>query len=157
MERERACILGVFSNGMNLQRRRRPSVRRRSKAEMDTSVVIENEAMRIVLQPEYGARVVSLLDKASGRDWIFAGPQSRNTGEAAVYGGDEAVGWDECFPTISPWDASATGWKRRLRDHGDVWGRPWRRDDVTGSGTMMIGSGITEMVRSATGTGKRIE
>lgn len=89
------------------------------------TVVIENEAMRVGVMPGYGARVVSLLDKVSGRDWIFPGDPSANTGEDAVYGASEAVGWDECFPTVAPWEADDTLWGRRLRDHGDVWGRPW--------------------------------
>ncbi len=54
------------------------------------------------------------------------GGQSASTGEDAKYMSEEAVGWDECFPTVGPWDASATAWRRRLRDHGDLWGRPWR-------------------------------
>lgn len=88
-------------------------------------VSIENEHLRIGVTPSYGARVVSLVDKASGREWLAQGSESRSTSEDAVYLGDEAVGWDECFPTVAPWDASATRWRRRLRDHGDLWGRPW--------------------------------
>jgi galactose mutarotase-like enzyme len=84
--------------------------------------------MRIAVLPDYGSRVVSLVDKANGRDWIFQGGATEDTGEDAVYGADAAVGWDECFPTISPWDASQTMWKRPLRDHGDLWGRPWSVD-----------------------------
>ena len=91
-------------------------------------ISIENTAMRVSLLPEYGARVTSLLDKASGRDWIDQGGPSPNVGEEAVYGRLEAAGWDECFPTISPWAAGETMWKRPLRDHGDVWGRPWTLD-----------------------------
>lgn len=94
-------------------------------------ISIENDALRVDILPGYGARVSSLVDKASGRDWIFPGGQSSNTGEGAVYSRDEAVGWDECFPTVGAFDASGTPWKRRLRDHGDLWGRPWRIDSAT--------------------------
>ena len=95
---------------------------------MGGALTIENAAMRVSLLPDYGARVTSLVDKSNGRDWIDQGGQSRNVGEDAVYGRAEAVGWDECFPTISPWDAGMTMWKRPLRDHGDLWGRPWSVD-----------------------------
>ena len=91
-------------------------------------LVIESEAMRVAVLPAFGARVVSLLDKRSAREWMFEGGQTSDTGEDAVYGADAAVGWDECFPTVSPWDASQTAWQRRLRDHGDIWGRPWTVD-----------------------------
>jgi galactose mutarotase-like enzyme len=62
---------------------------------------------------------------------MVPGGQSPNTGEAAIYMQDEAIGWDECFPTVSSWDASGTTWGRRLRDHGDLWGRKWGVDSAT--------------------------
>lgn len=89
---------------------------------------LENDHLLVAVAPDYGARVTSLFDKAVGREWIAQGAESQNTGEDAVYLGDEAVGWDECLPTVSPFDASATSWGRKLRDHGDLWGRPWQVD-----------------------------
>jgi hypothetical protein len=96
-----------------------------------TPLAIENAAMRVGVLPDFGARVVSLLDKANGREWIFQGGISHETGEDAVFGAAEAVGWDECFPTVSPCDATGRMWGRRLRDHGDLWGRPWAVDTHT--------------------------
>ena len=96
-------------------------------------VVIESEAMRVGVLPAYGARVVTLLDKRTGREWLQQGGQSANTDEGADYLADEAVGWDECFPTVSPWDATNTPWQRPLRNHGDLWGRPWTIDSQTAS------------------------
>jgi galactose mutarotase-like enzyme len=92
-------------------------------------IVIESEAMRVGVAPGYGARVVSLLDRHRGREWLVQGGVSGNTGEDAVFGADEAVGWDECFPTVAICDATNTVWRRHLRDHGDVWGRPWSVDE----------------------------
>lgn len=88
-------------------------------------VAIESRALRVEVDADFGARVVSLLDRRSGRDWMAKGSQSSQVGEDAVYAADEAVGWDECFPTVAPWDASGTTHGRRLRDHGDLWGRPF--------------------------------
>ncbi|MEQ1771885.1 MAG: hypothetical protein ABL879_18835 [Devosia sp.] len=93
--------------------------------------IIESEAMRVSLVPDYGARVTGLLDKHSGREWLQQGSASDNNGERAQYLGDEAIGWDECFPTVSPCDANSTAWRRRLRDHGDLWGRRWFVDEAT--------------------------
>lgn len=98
-----------------------------------TVAFIENEDLRVGVNPAYGARVVSLLDKASGREWLTAGGESASTGEDVRYWGEEAVAWDECFPTVSVWDASGTKWGRRLRDHGDLWGRPWEVDAASAS------------------------
>ena len=100
-------------------------------------IVIENECMRVAVAPNYGARVVDLVHKASGRQWMTQGPESRNTDETAVYGGGEAVGWDECFPTVGAWDGRATSWNRRLRDHGDLWGRPWQLQAGSRTGLLL--------------------
>jgi hypothetical protein len=80
--------------------------------------------MAVAVNPAYGARVTSFRDRQTGREWVAPGGVSGKVGEDAVYGADEAVGWDECFPTIAPFDARATPWGRVLRDHGDLWGRP---------------------------------
>lgn len=98
-----------------------------------TRLFLENDAIRVAILPDYGARVVSLVGKGIGRDWIYGGGQSWNIGEDAVYGKEEAVGWDECFPTVSAYQAEATPWRRRLRDHGDLWGRPWQVEAQTAS------------------------
>lgn len=88
-------------------------------------LVVENADVRLELAPDWGARVVSLVDKRSGRDWLVKGPCAGDAGEGAVYAFDQARGWDECFPTVAPCSGAAYGWPRDLRDHGDLWGRPW--------------------------------
>ena len=93
-----------------------------------STLFIESELVRVGVAPDFGARVVSLLDKRNGREWMTQGDRSPAVGEDAVYGGREAVGWDECFPTVGVWDGTGTAWGRRLRDHGDLWGRPWQVD-----------------------------
>lgn len=105
------------------------------------TVTIENEFVRVVILPAFGARVVSLIDKASDRDWMAQGGISENTGEDAFYTASEAVGWDECFPTVSRWNAATTVWGRNLRDHGDVWGRPWRIETATATSLHTIFAG----------------
>jgi len=78
------------------------------------------------LDPDFGARITGLRDLVTGREWLAQGGRRRMAGEDAVYGADDAVGWDECFPTVAPWDARATVWGTVLRDHGALWGRPAR-------------------------------
>ncbi|MCK1571891.1 hypothetical protein [Bradyrhizobium sp. 174] len=121
---------------------------------MDT-VVIENEAMRVCVVPSYGARVVSMVDKNSGREWMMQGLPSSNTGEDAVYAAAEAVGWDECFPTVARWDAEGTVWGRQLRDHGYLWGCPWNvaaRSD--GAVTTFYSDGVFRFSRALSLTGR---
>jgi hypothetical protein len=91
-------------------------------------VVLCNDEIELALIPEFGARVVALIDRQTGRDWIAARPAKGSPEGDAVFGGDSATGWDECFPTV----ASCTlpdG--RRLRDHGDLWGRAWIVSDLS--------------------------
>jgi galactose mutarotase-like enzyme len=87
-------------------------------------VSLSNGHIGLQVAPEYGGRITQFLDLQSGRDWMVPGNPSAETGEEAVYGVKQAVGWDECFPTVSRWDARGTVWNRNLRDHGDIWGRP---------------------------------
>ena len=94
-----------------------------------TPVVIQSAELSVTVLPAYGARVVSLFDRRNGREWMAQGGTTADVGETAGYGEAQAVGWDECFPTVSSWDARSTPWKRVLRDHGDLWGRPWTIDE----------------------------
>lgn len=90
---------------------------------------IGNARLNLTLSPDYGARVQTLTDKLTGREWLVTGPDSPQTAEDAVYGSAEAIGWDECFPTVGV--CEHPGWQGRLRDHGALWGRPWAVDLAT--------------------------
>ena len=102
---------------------------------MAEAFVLENQHIRLVIVPQNGARVTSLIDKKSGREWLVQGAGDTLPPEPeAVYGGAEAAGWDECFPTITRVRAaSATAWHRPLRDHGELWGRPWQVEEANGT------------------------
>ncbi len=89
---------------------------------------IGNDRIALSMSPDFGARVLALTDRVTGRQWLVTGPQSTQTGEDAAYGAAEAVGWDECFPTVLACDHG--GWEGRLRDHGALWGREWVVDHV---------------------------
>ena len=95
-----------------------------------TGVELQNEEIRLVCDPELGARIVSLVDRATGREWLTqrAAPAGNVAepdwaGVEAIFGGEQAFGWDECLPTIArcpdPLDPNGP-W---LRDHGELWGR----------------------------------
>jgi hypothetical protein len=88
-----------------------------------------NEDIALTMEPDFGARVTSLTDLASGRQWLVTGPCVG--GDA--YLGDQARGWDECFPTVAA--CHHPGWGGPLRDHGDLWGRAWQ---ATGDGETCV-------------------
>ncbi len=96
---------------------------------------LENEHLRVVIVPELGAKIASLVDKASGHEWL-APPthpvRAREYGDTFI--DHDMAGWDEMFPTInacpSPHDPA-----KHLPDHGEVWAMPWHLLD--GHGAMM--------------------
>jgi galactose mutarotase-like enzyme len=91
-------------------------------------VVLENDAVRLACEPDVGARITSLVDRRTGRDWLVAGtlPGTADAwaAEGAIFGGAEAFGWDECLPTVAPSPDPLNAAEPALRDHGDQWGRP---------------------------------
>ena len=92
-------------------------------------MIVQSEAIRAEVEPAFGARVTSLVDRRTGRDWLVSGPPVAGD----TYGGAQAVGWDECFPTVAPCEHLDWG---AVRDHGELWGRPWAADgDVLSCGT----------------------
>jgi hypothetical protein len=94
-------------------------------------ITLANADMSVTVDVAYGARLTSIMDRVTGREWMLQGGRGPDVSDTAIYGGADAVGWDECFPTVLPWDASGTVWGGMLRDHGVLWGRP---AELVGSG-----------------------
>lgn len=80
--------------------------------------------MTLGIVPELGGKVLNLIDRASGTEWMWAPPDGRGlfrNQPGDVYIDGPLTGADECFPTIAP-----CRWRgRALADHGDLWPRPW--------------------------------
>jgi galactose mutarotase-like enzyme len=85
-------------------------------------VELANERVALALRPAFGARICTLTDRRTGRQWLVDG-EPCEAANGASYRGREARGWDECFPTVAPCRHPA--WHGVLRDHGELWGRPW--------------------------------
>jgi galactose mutarotase-like enzyme len=86
--------------------------------------VLSNERVELAVVPELGARIISLKDIRTGREWLWHPPGGRRLFRNQL--GDDfstspLVGVDECLPTIAP-----CSWQgRELPDHGEVWAAPW--------------------------------
>jgi hypothetical protein len=87
-------------------------------------ITLDNGHIALTLDPDFGARITSLMDLSSGRQWLVPGTCVGGD----TYLGEQARGWDECFPTIAPCDDATWG---PLRDHGELWGRVWHHDGAT--------------------------
>ncbi|MCM3630549.1 DUF5107 domain-containing protein [Paenibacillus glycanilyticus] len=87
----------------------------------------ENDLLLVRLVPERGGKVISLINKRSGKDWIH---RTERPWTALHYGmnweeGDQG-GWDEMFPTIEACACPDEPWQERsYPDHGEVWCIPW--------------------------------
>ena len=90
--------------------------------------VLQNQNLEIALVPELGAKIISLINRQTGREWMSRPADGRKLSRNRIgddFAGSTLVGWDECLPTIAP-----CVWKnRKLPDHGEVWSVPWAVDE----------------------------
>lgn len=89
--------------------------------------VLQNQNLELSVVPELGAKVISLINRRSGREWMSCPTGGRKlfpNRPGDDFAASTLVGWDECLPTIAP-----CVWKnRQLPDHGEVWSVPWTID-----------------------------
>ena len=89
--------------------------------------VLSTEEVELAVVPELGAKIISLIDLRTGREWMWHPPGGlklfRNRpGDA--FSQSPLAGADECMPTIAP-----CSWQgHELPDHGEVWNVPWKMD-----------------------------
>ncbi len=107
-----------------------PRIERTRRADGLEAVVLENATLRVTVLPELGAKVLELVDRATGRDVLWHNP--RTPPRRAPYGAhfDDwwCGGWDEIFPT---------GDRARLHDEllpymGELWSVPWTAEVTIG-------------------------
>jgi galactose mutarotase-like enzyme len=100
-----------------------------------SALALETASLRFVTVPGMGAKIVSLFDKRTSREWLL--PPINRGFDPVAYGSSfvdqDMSGWDEMFPTINaclyPVDGS---YKHSvLPDHGEVWAVGWQTDFVT--------------------------
>jgi galactose mutarotase-like enzyme len=89
--------------------------------------VIGNQNVELAVVPELGAKIISLKNLQTGREWMWH-PQGGLKLFRNLLGDDFSksplVGADECLPTVAP----CTWQGRHLPDHGEVWNIPWQVD-----------------------------
>lgn len=91
-------------------------------------LVVESPALKLAVLPELGAKVVSLLWKASDHEflWRHPGRPLQRAAYGAAYDRYDLSGWDECFPTIGPVVYPNEPWAGiAVPDHGELWSLPW--------------------------------
>lgn len=93
-----------------------------------TVYVLNNDDVQLEVVPELGAKIISLKNLQTGREWLWhpaEGPSLFKNQIRDAFSNSPLVGIDECFPTIEPcsWEG------RELPDHGEVWNTPWQVND----------------------------
>ena len=85
--------------------------------------ILENRALRVVVVPELGGKVLELVDKAADRDLLWHNPRTppRRAPFGAHFDDWWCGGWDEVFPTGDV--AHLHG--EPLPYMGELWSVPW--------------------------------
>ena len=92
--------------------------------------VLSNREVEVAVVPELGAKIISLKNLRTGREWMWhpvGGPTLFHNGPGDDFSRSPLVGTDECLPTIEPcvWHG------RKIPDHGEVWSSAWEVDEET--------------------------
>jgi galactose mutarotase-like enzyme len=110
------------------------------------ALALENAFARAVILPQIGAKIVSLVNKRTGYEWMV-GPDGRPV-KPIEYGASfveqDMSGWDEMFPTINLCRYPGQGEKHgvTLPDHGEVWTLPWSVEEAAGGRVALRVTGI---------------
>ena len=126
------------------------------------AVVYSNDDISITFVPELGAQVVSLVNLGAGYEWLTVADDGlrRLSSLNDAWQEYDKSGWDECFPSVSPGYSSVEPWRGApLRDHGELWQRPWVWCEADG-GVMMSVHGLRfpyEFARHFRLCGRRLE
>ena len=90
-------------------------------------VGLRSAEAEVKIVPQLGARILSLKDLRSAREWMDRplGPTLFANAPGEDFTKGTFAGADECLPTI----AACLFGDRELPDHGEVWSLPWTLDE----------------------------
>lgn len=95
------------------------------------ALVLESDALRVTLLPDWGAKMASLIHKKTGREHLYRlpGESFRKVSYGARFDDGECAGFDEMFPSIGACYCDIEPWAgARFPDHGEVWSIPWKAE-----------------------------
>jgi galactose mutarotase-like enzyme len=93
------------------------------------AVVLDNRSLRLTVVPELGGRIVSLVRKKTGHEYLLQPSDQERAYRPRSYGHKfedyEPCGFDECLPTVAECLYPEESFlQNHLPDHGDVWCLP---------------------------------
>ncbi len=88
-----------------------------------SAIILENRRLRIVVLPELGGRIWSIVYKPLDREVLWHNPRINPQKVPFGAGFDDVWcgGWEEMFPTAAPGEING----ERFPDHGEIWSLPW--------------------------------
>ncbi len=99
--------------------------------------------LRFVVLPELGAKILSLVDLRTGREWMARSSRPLVRREyGGRYDAYDYSGWDECFPSIGECFYPETPWRGiGVPDHGELWTLPWQTE-IADSSLRQVAHGV---------------
>ncbi len=87
------------------------------------AVMLENRQLRVVVLPETGGRIYSLVHKPSDTEFLWHNPRAnpRLIPFGTSFDDNLVGGWDDLLPTVD----ACTYQGEAVPDHGELWGLPW--------------------------------
>ncbi|TVY02184.1 hypothetical protein [Cohnella terricola] len=97
--------------------------------------ISETSKLSVTIIPTLGSKMVSLLNKETGREWLWRSDKPLgNQGYGSAFGDGDESGWDEMFPGINVCAYPDEPWRGRIvPDHGEVWSLPWQAQADNGT------------------------
>ncbi len=91
------------------------------------AVIGETDRMRVTVLPSLGAKTISILNRETGREWLYRSDKSLgNKGYGSSFLDGDVSGWDEMFPAVNGGRFPVNPWLTLSNpDHGEVWSIPW--------------------------------
>ncbi len=109
-----------------------------------SAVKIENEKIKIIVIPELGGKIVSLIKKDKNFEIFF---QNKNDIYLkpelyADFGEFDASGFDDCFPSVDSSIVNVNGVEIKYPDHGEIWSSPMKHEITDNALKLCCDSGI---------------
>lgn len=113
---------------MMKKRRKHGDIMRESTYKGLRATVLENEFLQLIFLPDYAYKLISLIKKSTGREFLFQ--SSSDTLSVPPYGAKfsdyDSSGFDEVIPSIDACPYPDGKYKGvPIPDHGEVWAMPW--------------------------------
>lgn len=100
-----------------------PLIETHSDVDSNGAAIVENQTLRVVVLPELGGRIWSIVYKPRGRELLWHNPHfpPHRVPFGAEFDDVWCGGWEEMFPTAAPGLIDGKSYP----DHGELWSLPW--------------------------------